>query len=48
MVSDAVYKIVLKAAKIRIENGEDKKEVVDSYNKLSPEQSKQLMADLQE
>lgn len=46
MVSSAVYKIVLKAAKIRVDNGEDMKEVVESYNKLSQEQQKQLLNDL--
>lgn len=46
MVSKAVYKVVARAAEIRIERGEDPNEVVESYVKLSPEQKKQLRKDL--
>lgn len=46
MVSKAVYKVVVRAAGIRIERGEDPNEVVESYVKLSPEQKKQLRKDL--
>lgn len=46
MVSKAVYKVVARAAEIRIERGEDPSKVVESYIKLSPEQKKQLKKDL--
>lgn len=46
MVSKTVYKVVARAAEIRIERGENPDEVIESYVKLSPEQKKQLRKDL--
>ena len=46
MVSKAVYKVVVRAAEIRIKRGEDPTEVIESYVKLSPEQKAQLRKDL--
>lgn len=45
-ISNSAYKIVLRAAQIRISRGEDGYEVVASYSKLSDDQRDQLIKDL--
>lgn len=45
-VKENVYRVVKRAAKIRIERGEDPYEVIASYPKLSEEQSARLTQEL--
>lgn len=45
-VSENVYRVVKRAAKIRIARGEDAYEVIASYPKLSDEQSERLTQEL--
>lgn len=47
-VSNAAYRIIKRAAIIRIQQGETIEEVVASYNKLSSEQQEQLLNELTE
>lgn len=46
MVTDTVYRVVKRACIIRIERGEDGREAVASYSKLSAEQAEQLIQEL--
>jgi hypothetical protein len=48
MVSQAAYKVIKKAAIIRVKRGEDIQDVIDSYPKLSDKQRAQLFIDLNE
>ena len=48
MVSQAAYRIIKRAAILRLNQGEDPQEIVDSYTKLSSEQKEQLLSELQE
>lgn len=46
MVSKASYKIIKKAVIIRINQGEEVNEVINSYPKLSDKQKAQLLVEL--
>lgn len=46
MVSKASYKIIKKAVIIRINQGEEVNEVINSYPKLSDKQKAQLLLEL--
>lgn len=41
-VSDAGFRIILRAAQIRVNQGEDVDEVIETYPKLSSEQVEEL------
>lgn len=43
-VSETGFRIILRAAQIRVDAGEDLEDVVNSYTKLSPEQVEELRA----
>ena len=48
MVSELAYRVIKKAAILRINNGEEIADVVNSYTKLSFEQQEQLFNELAE
>lgn len=48
MVTKTAYKIIKKAVILRIKNGENAVEVIDSYPKLSDVQRAQMLLELEE
>lgn len=48
MVSSLTYKVIKKAVIIRIKQGEEVNEVIESYPKLSDKQKAQMLIELME